>query len=209
MVRAKKNLSPKHLRLIKAAEQCFSRNGYYHTTIREIALAAHTNSCMITYYFGSKENLLLSIIDFKGTTFREMTPRPAQKLKSPLQHLLNLSEAYMKKVFSEVTFHRLVIQLNAIFHKEKVLSRLHGYKIKNYEFLNEIVQEGIALGVFHKDTEVENLLTVITSTTNYYILNLHYLRLSANFEGNDKKFLSKILPNAVLRLHKLLKAAVN
>ena len=208
MLKNKKKLGPKQLTLIKAAEQCFSRDGYYHTTIREIALAAHTNSCMIGYYFGSKENLLLNVIDLRVKTFREIMTRPAQKPKSPLQCLLNLSETYIKKVFNEVVFYRLVIQLQTIGSEENVLSRIYKYKAQNYEYINEIVREGVALGAFHESADVEILISVITSTANYYVLNLQYLKLSASFGGEDKKFLSRIFPDAVSRMHKLLKAAV-
>ena len=46
-----------------AAEKLFSRRGFHATTIRQLGREAGVNSSMISYYFKSKEQLLLSIFE--------------------------------------------------------------------------------------------------------------------------------------------------
>src|SRR5690606_16196960 len=49
--------------IFKTAEDLFFRNGYYATTIRDIATEAAVNSSMVNYYFQTKENLYLQILE--------------------------------------------------------------------------------------------------------------------------------------------------
>jgi len=48
-------------RLLDAAEQLFSENGFKATTIRKIAKTAKCNVAAANYYFGSKEKLYLEV----------------------------------------------------------------------------------------------------------------------------------------------------
>lgn len=49
--------------IFKTAEDLFFRNGYYATTIRDIATEAAVNYSMVNYYFQTKENLYLQILE--------------------------------------------------------------------------------------------------------------------------------------------------
>ncbi len=49
-------------RILKAAEELFFIKGYEGTGIREIARLAGVNSAMISYYFGGKENLYITLL---------------------------------------------------------------------------------------------------------------------------------------------------
>ena len=50
-------------RLISSALQLFSEKGFYAVSIREICDNARANQCLISYYFGGKENLLEVIFE--------------------------------------------------------------------------------------------------------------------------------------------------
>ena len=59
---AKKELNETGRRILAAAEALFLEKGYNAVTTREIAAAAGVNLGLIPYYFGSKENLTLTIV---------------------------------------------------------------------------------------------------------------------------------------------------
>lgn len=200
------DLNPKKLRLIQAAEKCFSTHGYQQTSIRLIARAANTNSCMITYYFGSKEKLILEIIAFRAKTFKELISSHQVTLKTPMEVLVLVSEIYLRKVFSEVLFHLLVLQLLSS-RNEKILSRgLYDLKQLNLRFITEQVDKGISLGMFSGETCAEDILKLIISTANQFLLDLSYYRWNEGFKGTDKKLLLPKLSKATSDLTKHLTA---
>jgi AcrR family transcriptional regulator len=49
--------------LLDTAEQLFAEQGFATTPVREIAAAAGVNPAMVHYYFGSKQALLLAVLD--------------------------------------------------------------------------------------------------------------------------------------------------
>jgi len=52
-------------RLLDAAEELFAVKGFSHTSMREITCQAEANLASVNYYFGSKENLIMEILERK------------------------------------------------------------------------------------------------------------------------------------------------
>ena len=57
--------SEKQLLIMEAAEQLFAEKSYDSTSVRDIAKAANINIAMISYYFGSKEDLIKSLFWYR------------------------------------------------------------------------------------------------------------------------------------------------
>ncbi|UPT68173.1 MAG: TetR/AcrR family transcriptional regulator [Sphingobacteriales bacterium JAD_PAG50586_3] len=49
----------------------FSKHGFDGVSIRNLAKHANINIAMVSYYFGSKENLYISVIERKMVTIRQ------------------------------------------------------------------------------------------------------------------------------------------
>jgi len=49
-------------RILEAAKECFALNGYNNTSVRQICEAADANLALVSYYYGSKENLFYAVI---------------------------------------------------------------------------------------------------------------------------------------------------
>lgn len=60
----KRNSSATKARILAAARQLFSREGYELATVRAIAALAQTDSALVIRYFGSKEELFVEAADF-------------------------------------------------------------------------------------------------------------------------------------------------
>lgn len=58
-------------RIIEAASYLFGMKGYDGTSTREIAARAGVNIAALNYYFRSKNNLLLEVMEFVINSFRE------------------------------------------------------------------------------------------------------------------------------------------
>ncbi|MCZ6663464.1 MAG: TetR family transcriptional regulator, partial [Actinobacteria bacterium] len=50
-------------RIVRAAEILFAKEGYAGTSLRQITESAGVNIAAVNYHFGSKENLLIEILD--------------------------------------------------------------------------------------------------------------------------------------------------
>lgn len=51
------------MRIVRAAEVLFARDGYEGTSLRQITEEAGVNVAAVNYHFGSKENLLIEVLD--------------------------------------------------------------------------------------------------------------------------------------------------
>src|SRR5688572_15402035 len=60
MARPKSDIEP---RILHAARACFLENGVDGTSLRQIARAARTNIGMIYYYFPTKDDLFLAVVE--------------------------------------------------------------------------------------------------------------------------------------------------
>ena len=58
-------MSDKREHILSVAEELFGEKGFDGTSVRDIAQSAGVNLAMISYYFGSKEKLLESLIEFR------------------------------------------------------------------------------------------------------------------------------------------------
>jgi AcrR family transcriptional regulator len=56
---------PEHTRtrILEAAFRCLARDGYAALSVREIARDAGVNHALINYYFGSKDRLVIAVLD--------------------------------------------------------------------------------------------------------------------------------------------------
>jgi AcrR family transcriptional regulator len=72
MMKAKQEES-KELRILKAAEQVFSRKGYEEATLDEIINIADTGKGTVYKYFGNKDFLFYTLIQSKNDVFLRET----------------------------------------------------------------------------------------------------------------------------------------
>ena len=60
----------KQIRILTVVEKLFSELGFDGTSLRQIAKEADINIAMVSYYFGSKEKMLESLIQYRMGDFR-------------------------------------------------------------------------------------------------------------------------------------------
>ena len=59
-------MTDKREHILVVAEGLFGEKGFDGTSVRDIAQVAGVNLAMISYYFGSKEKLLESLIEYRA-----------------------------------------------------------------------------------------------------------------------------------------------
>ena len=79
-------------RLLQAAVQIFDRKGYAAASVREIAEAAGVTKPVVYYHFGSKEGLLLAILDQAGHDFAATLQAAVARTGAARERLVRLCE---------------------------------------------------------------------------------------------------------------------
>ena len=80
-------------RLLKAAESCLREKTYQEINLGELAKAADTTEGMISYYFGNKEGLFITLVDNSARDSVKRLEKLAQNFQSlpgnPTRHLVD------------------------------------------------------------------------------------------------------------------------
>ena len=137
--------------IINAALNVFSRNGYKKASVADIALEAGIAKGMINYYFGSKKNLYLHLVEMCGkVTVEGMEKRYDEKatdffdnLKMMISHKIEL----MKE-------HPAILSFLASMHYETcedVRDEIKGFLGDGFGTRERMMFEGVDVSKFKDD----------------------------------------------------------
>lgn len=153
----------KQVRILDAAEQLIFEKGHAESSVREICARANINIAMVSYYFGSKGQMLHYLYENK---IRKATERfglltqtianasPALQLNEILKFLIShLSESYYLQSFAPQGAHNPAGE-----YYIGIFTNLAARK------LGDLIQKGIAIGEFHRAVRAEDLLATIWGT---------------------------------------------
>jgi AcrR family transcriptional regulator len=139
--------------LLEAALQVFARNGYFNTTLDEVAEAAGVTKGTIYHYFDTKEQLLLGVIEhYQKLAFgrAELAIRDERLPASTRIRLL------IRKMFSDTEGRRdlLALLVRGVTHE---LPRVHERWLlgpsRLWTMVARLVDEGKARGEFRPDAD--------------------------------------------------------
>ena len=85
-------------RLVEAARQLFSRDGFDAASVRDITALAHANLGAITYHFGSKEALYHAVIERFATPLADRIAGISAEPGPPLERLATAMWAFMDHI---------------------------------------------------------------------------------------------------------------
>jgi AcrR family transcriptional regulator len=143
MARPKSDIST---RIIDAARARFSSDGVEGASLRRIAQDAGTNIGMVYYYFKTKDELFLSVVeDVYGVLLGDLRAALAAHDVPPEQRLLRIFERAARFSDRELEVVRLIMR-EALVSSER-LARLasrfeHGHMPLVFDVLTEGVQSG-------------------------------------------------------------------
>ncbi|HMM55732.1 MAG TPA: TetR/AcrR family transcriptional regulator [Candidatus Desulfobacillus sp.] len=84
--------------ILRAAVKLFSRNGYYTTTIQQIAREAGVSTGLIYQYFGDKDDILFLSLKLVLDTYEHDIPPQLEGLAQPVERLCMALWAYCRIV---------------------------------------------------------------------------------------------------------------
>jgi len=157
--------------IIITAMDLFGQKGFEGTSVREIAAGADVNLAMINYYFGSKEKLFESVVEYK-----------AAYLKGVLEELVNntlllqiekidiVIDSYIERMFRNPQFHHLLHRELSLEHRPQMKEAIVEILLRNFVSLKAIIQHGIDSGEF-RPVDVELTIATLIGTINHLLLS--------------------------------------
>jgi AcrR family transcriptional regulator len=169
-------LNAKKIHLMECAERLFAEKGYAETSIRDIAKHASMNSAMISYYFGSKENLVKTILDYRTTDLAKAFPPVDGNCKNCLQQILDFLNTYIDKVFEQKHFYKLVFQLQSSDKESSFIEYFNVMRRRNHDILTAIFKQGAVNGEIQENPNVAMIVSTLVGTTTHIVFNHSYYR---------------------------------
>jgi TetR/AcrR family fatty acid metabolism transcriptional regulator len=175
----------------------FAENGFYKTRVAEIAKLAEVAEGTVYEYFGSKENLLLSI---SNRHFRKVIHDLPEvfEIKNPVRKLRRFTEYYFSAFSSKRDFLKVFliqIQLARNFYLTKQIDFFASFLTA----IEQIVEEGVSAGYFRKEVNPRVFRNMFIGTFNNLALRwfvLHGNRYIDMMQKIDE--VKKLLSLAVL-----------
>jgi AcrR family transcriptional regulator len=166
----------KQIQILEVAETLFAEKGFDGTSIRNIAKLAKINIAMVSYYFGSKERLLESLIVLRTKDLRFKIESLSVENLEPIEKINKLIEIYINRINCNKGIYRI---LHFEFSDEKRdldLQALNDLRTGNLKSLITIIEEGQNKGVFRKDIIVPLITPTILGTFFHFHMNKSYFK---------------------------------
>lgn len=176
-------MTKKHIQIIEKAEELFATQGYEGTTVRDIADAAGVNLAMISYYFGSKEKLLEALfMERMNATRHRIEAVVNNQSLTPFQKIETLIDEYITRVEEKEAFYKIMLSEQVINKNTVVMKLLKELKLTYARLISSVIEEGQKQKIFRKDVDIVLMLTTMTGTVMFMLINKDYYR-----EFNNQK----------------------
>ena len=195
----------KQVEILQVAEQLFAEVGFDGTSIRDIAQKANINIAMISYYFGSKEKLLESLVLHRISAMSLQLENLLQENLSPIQKIERYVVYYVDRINSNRCMYQILHFELSNKKREINLDTFTQVKNNNLKLISNIIQEGQEQGLFHQDVNVALIPPIIIGSLIHIHMNKSYYK-DLLYLKNDKEFENYITSDFTKHIQKTIKA---
>jgi AcrR family transcriptional regulator len=192
-------------KILSAARELFEEKGFDLTSVREIATKADVNVALINYHFGSKENLLLAIMEQSVGNTRLKLNDINQSPSTPIEKLFQVVELYVDKIFSNCKYHQFIHRELSAAQRPELVEGIMKILNRNSSELRKLLEEGQRKKAFKKDTDLDlviaTLFGVIYQTT-HAVFKKRWSRPNESeevYKERVKKFLYDLLGSYLIK----------
>jgi AcrR family transcriptional regulator len=169
--------------ILRAATKVFAKHGFAGGRVEQISKAAKSHDRMIYYYFGSKEELFIAVIEDTYRRFNEAESKLALNLDNPVEDLKTLVRFMWSYYLQHPEFITLLNSEN--LHRGKHISksmRAREYSSPAISLLGRVLAKGVELGMFRPEVRARDIYLMSAALAYFYVSNR--FTLSA-FLGED------------------------
>lgn len=196
----------KQTQILQVAEKLFAEKGFDGTSIREISKESKVNVAMVSYYFGSKEKLLESLIVHRTSDLKNVLKDISSENLNPIQKIEKFIQLYIERINNNRNFHHIL--LFEISSKKRAMDFESFNEIKkaNINSLEKIILDGQSLNIFRKDINIHLIIPTILGTYFYFQMHKTFLGdiLSLNTDENYNQYIKNDLTNHIQQTIKSL-----
>ena len=170
-------------KILQAATKVFARYGYEGGSLEKISRAAKSFDRMIYYYFGSKENLFIEVLEEMYRRMNEAELELDLDIEKPIDSLKEVINFVVTYYSKNPEFITLLNTEN--LHRGKHISkskRAREYSSPAIEIIHQLLASGVEKNVFSPNVSARNVYLLIAATGYFYIANRHTL---SAFLGED------------------------
>ena len=171
-----------------AAEKLFSRSGFHATSIRQLGREAGVNSSMISYYFKSKEQLLLSIFEKSIYDLSDISAQVADPGLTEMEKLNQLLDFYTTKLLADGASTYIMLQEQLLRSVDRSAALSEDITEKQFSLLEGIINAGITKGSFRPGINVRMIYYTLLGTLRQIVIVHSKLWRQDGSSNNPKQF---------------------
>jgi TetR/AcrR family transcriptional regulator len=162
-------------RILAAAEKIFSEKGPAGARVDEIAAEANINKRMLYAYFGNKEALYEAVLErvYQRLGQCETFLTTACGEIDVVEAVRQIVPAYFRFLSENESYIRMVMWENLNGARSFDEKGLEDVRDPMRRAIREILQRGIARGVFRRDASEKQLILSLFALTFNYFSNIH------------------------------------
>ncbi|MBS1534022.1 MAG: TetR/AcrR family transcriptional regulator [Bacteroidetes bacterium] len=169
------DLNEKQTKILLVAEKLFAEKGFDGTSIRNIAQEAQINIAMVSYYFGSKEKMLESLILHRIEDIKMQVENLSRAHISPVEKINRFVELYIQTINKHKCFYQILLFEQSSKKREIDFQSFSEVKKANLEIFKKIIAEGQEQGVFKQNVNVALIpSTIIGTLVHFRMSRPHY-----------------------------------
>jgi len=168
-----------------AARELFEEKGFDLTSVREIAAQAGVNVALINYHFGSKENLLLTILETQMDSTRMKLSDINSSNQTPEEKLKQITALYVTKIFSNCKYYQFVHREFTNATRVELVEGFTKILNRNSNELRKFLEEGQKKKVFRKEADIELVMATMSGIIYQTTHTLFSKRFRRQGEDDD------------------------
>lgn len=150
------------VKILTAAKELFEEKGFDRTTVREVAKKAEANVALISYHFGSKENLLAAIVEEMTDQTRLRLTDINNSTSDPIEKLNQIIELYVDRLHANCNYYQMIHrEMSTPLLRPELHDQLSKIVKRNKDEVKKILEEGQQKNVFRKDIDLDLVISTI------------------------------------------------
>jgi len=180
-------------KILLVAENLFAEKGFTATTVRDIASSADVNVAMISYYFGSKEQLIGEVFRNKMLEYKNFIQHLIEEdTNTYIEKVHNVIEYYVDRFFVKQSLSKILINISALPPENHLQLLASEFRTSNFFAFQKIIRQGQECNEFKSDVDLPLLMLTMTGTLFNNIASRNIYRNLHHFEQMpDEQYLAK------------------
>lgn len=180
------DLNEKQIKILYVAERLFAEKGFDGTSIRNIAQEAQINIAMVSYYFGSKEKMLESLILHRIQDIKIQVENLYRESINPVEKINRFIELYINTINKHKCFYQILLFEQSSQKRDIDFKTFTEVKKANLEIFRKIILEGQKLEIFKNDVNIDLIPTTIIGTLVHFRTNRQHYQAVLDLKSEEE-----------------------